>query len=117
MKRQFKNKGADCTRRILATLDAMDVLNGKWKVSILMSLYYGDMKFMELQQEVAGISGKMLSRELKLLETNQLVRRTVMNTQPVTVSYSLTPYGKTLETVINAMADWGLKHRKRIIGK
>lgn len=117
MPRQIKNKEIDCTKRILAVLDAMDTLNGRWKVSILMSLYYRDMKFMELQREITGISGKMLSRELKVLEANELVRRTVLNTQPITVSYSLTSYGKTLETVINSMADWGIRHRKKIIGK
>lgn len=117
MAKHIKNKQIDCTKRVLAALDAMDLLNGRWKVSILMSLYYRDMKFMELQREILGISGKMLSRELKLLETNQLVNRTVMDTQPVTVVYSLTSYGRTLETVINSLADWGAIHRKKVIVK
>ncbi|MBD1365552.1 helix-turn-helix transcriptional regulator [Mucilaginibacter sp. ZT4R22] len=59
----------------------------------------------------------MLSKELKELEVNKLIRRTVLDTQPVTVKYNLTEYGKTLQTIINNLSDWGIEHRKVIIGK
>ena len=59
----------------------------------------------------------MLSKELKELEVNELVLRTVRNTTPVTVEYELTEYGKTLDNVIEELRDWGTKHRKRIIKK
>ncbi len=74
------------------------------------------MRFTDLLREVKGISGKMLSRELKDLETNQLISRTVLSTQPISVEYELTEYGHTLDKVINAMANWGFEHRKKMIG-
>jgi len=56
----------------------------------------------------------MLSKELKELEVNTLVKRTVYDTIPVSVEYELTPYGTTLDEVIMALRDWGLKHRQKI---
>jgi DNA-binding HxlR family transcriptional regulator len=52
---------------------------------------------------------------LKELETHRLVKRTVMDTQPITVSYELTEYGLKLKEVINQLAVWGMEHRKMII--
>jgi DNA-binding HxlR family transcriptional regulator len=59
----------------------------------------------------------MLSKELQDLEANLLVKRTVMETRPVTVKYELTPHGYTLERIINEMRIWGRTHRKEVIGK
>jgi DNA-binding HxlR family transcriptional regulator len=59
----------------------------------------------------------MLSKELRELEINELVKRTVYDTLPVIVEYSMTPYGKTLENLIEELQTWGLQHRKRILKK
>ena len=59
----------------------------------------------------------MLSKELKELEMNQLITRTVLDTQPITVQYQLTEHGKTLRTIIDNLIDWGIQHRKKIIEK
>lgn len=67
--------------------------------------------------DVVGISNKMLSKELKELEINKLVKRTVLDTQPITVQYELTTHGKTLQTIINNLTAWEIQHRKEIIGK
>lgn len=102
----------------MAVHDAMDVLNGKWKISIISSICYNNQRrFSDILHDIQGISNKMLSKELKELETNKLVKRTVLDTQPVTVLYQLTAYGKTLQTVIDKLAEWGTEHRKVIIGK
>lgn len=66
---------------------------------------------------MVGISNKMSSIELKELEINKLVKRTVLDTHPVTVQYELTKHGKTLQTIINNVTDWGIAHRKEVIGK
>ncbi len=71
----------------------------------------------DLQKEIEGISAKMLSSELKDLEINQLVTRTVLSTQPITVEYELTEYGRTLKKIIEHLAEWGIQHRKQITGK
>jgi DNA-binding HxlR family transcriptional regulator len=102
---------------MLALWDALDILNGKWKIAIMCSLSEKKRRFKELQRDIGRITGKMLSKELKELEMNELVSRTVLNTKPVTVEYELTSYGETLETVIAELVSWGLKHRKRILRK
>ncbi len=103
---------------IMAVHDAMDVLNGKWKVSIISSIcYYSKRRFSDILNDVQGISNKMLSKELKELEINKLVKRTVLDTQPISVQYQLTEYGMTLQTIISNLAEWGIQHRKVIIGK
>jgi len=102
---------------MLALLDALDIFNGKWKIAIMCSLNERKKRFKDLQRDVGKITGKMLSKELKELEINELVRRTVLDTKPVTVEYELTAYGGSLERVINELVDWGLKHRKRIFKK
>jgi DNA-binding HxlR family transcriptional regulator len=93
----------------------MEILNGKWKVSIIACLCYQPMRYSELLKEVSGISGKMLSRELKELEANELIERNVLSTAPVAVEYRITDYGKTLKQLTGTIAEWGQIHRKRII--
>lgn len=105
-------------REIMAVHDAMDILSGKWKISIISSIcYYNKRRFSDILNDVQGISNKMLSKELKELEINKLIKRTVLDTQPISVQYQLTEYGMTLKTIINNLAEWGIEHRKVIIGK
>lgn len=109
---------ADHKKEMRAVQDSMDVLYGKWKISILTSIcYYNKRRFSDILNDVDGISNKMLSQELKQLELNKLVKRTVLETQPVTVQYELTKHGKSLQTILNNLIEWGVKHRKEIIGK
>ncbi|MBS7234100.1 helix-turn-helix transcriptional regulator [Flavobacterium psychroterrae] len=101
-----------------AIQDAMDVLNGKWKISIISSIcYYNERRFSDILNDVVGISNKMLSKELKELEINKIISRTVLETQPITVKYELTDHGRTLKTILNNLSHWGKAHRKKIIGK
>ncbi|MDO7744719.1 MAG: helix-turn-helix transcriptional regulator [Pedobacter sp.] len=105
-------------KEIMAVHDAMDVLNGKWKISIISSIcYYNKRRFSDILNDIPGISNKMLSQELKDLEINKLVKRTVLDTQPISVQYQLTEYGITLRTIINNLTEWGIEHRKVISGK
>ena len=108
----------DCKKSIMAVHDSMDVLSGKWKITIISALlYYQKRRFSDLLVDVHGISNKMLSKELKELELDNLTKRTVLNSQPISVQYELTKYGKTLEPIIGSLALWGIKHRKEIVGK
>ena len=108
---------AACGVYLRAVHDSLDILGGKWKIAIIGALRFGNRRFKELQREVTGITAKMLSKELKELEMNELVNRTVFDSKPVAVEYELTPYGKSLEDVLDALMQWGLHHRKRIMGK
>lgn len=106
-----------CTAHLLPIRDALDILGGKWKIPILMSLTFGEKRFKELTREV-GVTPKMLSKELKDLEVNKLVTRTVIDSTPVTVIYALSEYGQSsICPVVEALKDWGIEHRKRIKGE
>ncbi|MGG5207705.1 winged helix-turn-helix transcriptional regulator [Chryseobacterium sp. MIQD13] len=109
---------AKCKSTLIAIRDTMDILSGKWKINIVGTLMVnGKMRFMDLLREVDGIAAKMLSKELQELETNKLITRTVQNTKPITVEYELTQHGKTLNPIIDAIADWGTEHRNELFGK
>jgi len=112
-----KLSGSTCKSAMMPVQDALDVLHGKWKLLILMSLTFGPKRFKEIQRDVEGITAKMLSKELKDLELNELVKRTVYDTVPVAVEYSATPYGHSLKKVINELHTWGEQHRKRVMRK
>ncbi|MEQ9442667.1 MAG: helix-turn-helix domain-containing protein [Cyclobacteriaceae bacterium] len=105
-----------CTAMIRPVRDALDVLNGKWKLPIIIALTFGVKRFSELSREIPNITDRMLSKELRDLEMNQLVKRKVYDTFPVTVEYSLTEYGSSLDKVIEALRNWGVQHRQRIMG-
>ena len=104
----------ECSSHIRPMRDAMEVLGGKWKIPIIMHLSEGPKRFKVMQREI-GVSAKMLSKELRDLEVNDLVVRQVFDTRPVTVEYTLAPYGKTLYKVIGSLHDWGTAHRKRVM--
>jgi DNA-binding HxlR family transcriptional regulator len=107
-----------CQVRMQAISDAMSLLSGKWKFHILGTLIEGStLGFMDLLREVDGIGSKMLSKELQDLEMNKLISRTVMNTKPITVLYSITEYGKTLSPLIDELAKWGIEYRKSVFEK
>lgn len=107
----------ECTKAILPVRDALDILSGKWKLPIIISLSFGNKRFSQMSRQIPGITDKMLSKELRDLEMNQLVKRTVYDSVPVVVEYEMTPYGKTLEKLIDELQAWGMKHRKRILQK
>lgn len=107
----------ECVEYIRPVRDVLDIINGKWKLPILIALSFGNKRFKELERDVEGITPKMLSKELRDLEVNQLVVRTVYDTIPVTVEYSLTEYGKSLDEVIAALRVWGKKHRAKLFTK
>ncbi len=106
-----------CLKALLPVRDALDILNGKWKLQIIIALSFGNKRFKEMANEIPGITDRMLSKELKDLEVNQLIKRTVYDTMPVSVEYSMTPYGATLEKVIDELHKWGSQHRKRMLKK
>lgn len=110
----MKSSKEECVEYIRPVRDVLDIINGKWKLPILIALSFGNKRFKELERDVEGITPKMLSKELRDLEQNQLVNRTVYDSIPVTVEYSLTEYGKTLDDVIIALRDWGKKHRSKL---
>ncbi|ASK28731.1 transcriptional regulator [Chryseobacterium sp. T16E-39] len=118
MKKDKIEIGEKCKSHIRGVKDTMDLLDGKWKTLIISHLYYvGTMRFMDLKRQVEGIASKTLSKELKDLEMNNLVKRTQNNTMPVSVDYQLTCFGESLHTIIDTMGEWGIRYRKDLLGK
>jgi DNA-binding HxlR family transcriptional regulator len=106
--------GQGCPKTMLSIRDALEALEGRWKLLILFALSSGPKRFNQLAKEVTGISDKILSKELKSLEVNQLVKRDVHDT---TIAYAITVHGRSLEKVLEELHYWGLSHRKQVIGK
>ncbi|MBX2922562.1 MAG: helix-turn-helix transcriptional regulator [Chitinophagaceae bacterium] len=107
-----------CRKSIQGIKDTQDLLSGKWKAAIVGALFYnGKFRFMDLSRHIVGIAPKVLSKELKDLEMNHLVKRTVLDTMPITVEYELTSQGKSLHKIIEAMGEWGIRYRKSLLRK
>ncbi len=111
-----KNKDA-CQFRLTATRDALEIIQGKWRVPIIISLTYGNKRFGEIKRDIADISPKMLSQELKVLEDYKIITRTLYDSMPITVEYKLTPLGLSLENLLAEMLTWGIHFRKEMIKK
>jgi DNA-binding HxlR family transcriptional regulator len=94
---------ADCPKAFRSINDALDVLEGRWKLLILFALSTGPQRFRQLTRSVSGISDKTLSKELKVLEAN--------------VEYTITEHGQSLEQVVGELQRWGQSHRNEIIGR
>jgi len=108
---------ATCTEELFAMRDSLDVLGGKWKLMILRYLTNRtdqQIHFKKLQRGIEGISAKMLSKELRELEINLLITRTIQDTKPITVIYAVTEYGKSVFPVTETLVNWGLIHRDKI---
>ncbi|MDP1746600.1 MAG: helix-turn-helix domain-containing protein [Bacteroidota bacterium] len=103
-----------CTEGLTNLSDALYVIGGKWKLRVIIALRGETKRFNELQRSIPGISARVLSNELKELELNGFVERNVFTDGPVIVEYELTDYSDTLSTVLEALSDWGAKHRAKI---
>ncbi|WP_298648912.1 helix-turn-helix domain-containing protein [uncultured Proteiniphilum sp.] len=102
---------------ILAVNDTINVISGKWKLPIISALLFGKKRFKDIEREIPKITPRMLSKELRDLEVNGIVTRTVFDTVPVSVRYELTESGKSFQKVLDVMLEWGLEHRKNVIGE
>ncbi len=97
-----------------ALQDTIYVIGGKWTLPVINAICNGNNRFREIERSIPGITTRMLSRELKELEMNKLITRTVYDESPVLVEYSSTDYCKSLGPVIASMITWGKQHRKKI---
>lgn len=94
--------------------EALDIIVGKWKPIILLNLLkHETMRFSELKRSVPDISQKVLTKNLRELEEEDIVKRVVYPEVPPKVEYSVTEYGQTLESILVKMHEWGDQHRKR----
>jgi DNA-binding HxlR family transcriptional regulator len=97
--------------------DIREVLNrvgDKWSLQVIGQLGEGAQRFGELRRGVEGISQRMLTLTLRMLERDGLITRTVLPTSPPTVEYELTALGRTLIEPVRALAEWARAHREEI---
>lgn len=83
------------------------VIEGRWTTLVIRELLPGKKRFSEIQRALTGISPKVLTARLRLLERRKLLTRTVFATVPPMTEYELTPLGRQLEAVLDAMAEFG----------
>lgn len=92
----------------------LQLIGGKWKILILYELFSGVKRFSELRRLLSGVTQKMLTQQLREMESDGLVHREIYPQIPPKVEYSLTPLGETLKPIVDAMCDWALKHGKKL---
>jgi DNA-binding HxlR family transcriptional regulator len=85
----------------------MSLIDGKWKIIVLYKLLRGTLRFNELRRLIPSITQRMLTHQLRELEADGLVVRTVYAQVPPRVEYTLSVRGRSLEPVLMAMKDWG----------
>jgi DNA-binding HxlR family transcriptional regulator len=86
------------------------VVGGKWKASILWHLAHGTMRFSDLQRQFNDTTRKMLTQQLRELETDALVHREVYPQVPPKVEYSLTDKGRSIYPILEQMCDWAKEY-------
>ena len=108
------DSSVQCAATMQALRHALLVVNGKWKLPIIVALLAGTRHFRGLERSVPGISTKVLAKELKDLEAHQFIARTVYPGPPVVVDYEVLPYAHSLDPVIEVLKAWGIQHQQRL---
>jgi DNA-binding HxlR family transcriptional regulator len=86
---------------------AVGLIDGKWKSVILFHLLSGTLRFGEIRKQIANVTPRMLTNQLRELEEDGLVERKVYAQVPPKVEYSLSPLGRTMEPILLALKGWG----------
>jgi len=86
------------------------IVGGRWKAAVLEQLFQGTKRFSELKRAIRGITQRTLSQQLRQLQSTGIVERTVYPDTPPRVVYAVTPLGKSLRPLLDAMCHWGKSH-------
>jgi DNA-binding HxlR family transcriptional regulator len=90
------------------------LISGKWKIYIIYNLRRGPIRFGELKRILSPITQQMLTKQLREMERDQLIDRKVFEVIPPKVEYSLTPFGKSLNPVLDSWCKWGTENQTLI---
>lgn len=104
---KIQNKTYKCGMEL-----TMDVIGGKWKTVVLWHLRSKTLRFSQLKKRLDGITQKMLTQQLRELEEDGLINRTVYAQVPPKVEYKLTDYGKKIIPVLYCIYSWGIDYAK-----
>ena len=106
----MKKKSVSCPVETTLAL-----ISGRWKVLVIYHLLGGVKRFGELHRALPGISHRTLTKQLREMETDRLLRRKVYAEVPPKVEYSLTPLGESLRPVLAAMDGWGAAYARQAV--
>tara|TARA_B110000503_G_scaffold50022_1_gene81112 strand:- start:1024 stop:1365 length:342 start_codon:yes stop_codon:yes gene_type:complete len=95
-------------------VNSLWLISGKWKISIIYNLRRGPIRFGELKRILSPITQQMLTKQLREMERDQLIDRKVFEVIPPKVEYSLTPFGKSLNPVLDSWCKWGTENQTLI---
>lgn len=101
-----------------AVESTLQIISGRWKSVILYHLMFdGELRYNELQKLIPGITRRMVSLQLKDLETDGLIYRKVVQEKPLQVVYGMTNYGNSLKNIIELLYHWGEDFNHKNAGK
>jgi DNA-binding HxlR family transcriptional regulator len=103
----------ECNKTNCPVVATLNIIGGKYKALILWHLVGGTRRFGELRKLIPQTTQKMLTQQLRELEADSIITRTVYPVVPPKVEYSLTQQGESLIPVLNAMRDWGTDYMKK----
>lgn len=92
----------------------LDVIGGKWKGMVLYWLLNGTARFNEIRRAVPNATQRMLTLQLRELESDGVIRRKIYAEVPPKVEYSLTEFGLSLKPILLLMRDWGTQYRTKL---
>ena len=104
-------------REVLSIGDTMDVLRSKWTVEILTAILCGNTRFKDILTAVHGLSDKVLTERLRQMADDRLIEKHECFGYPPRVEYNLTDHGKQLYVIVYRMTEWGMEHRRLMLGK
>ena len=104
-------------REVLSIGDTMDVLRSKWTVEILTAILCGNTRFKDILTAVHGLSDKVLTERLRQMADDRLIEKHECYGYPPRVEYNLTDHGKQLYVIVYRMTEWGMEHRRLMLGK
>jgi DNA-binding HxlR family transcriptional regulator len=110
-----ENSTNNRNRRFLTTCDmtyAVQLIGGRWKLLIMANLEKGSLRYSELKKSINQITERMLTLQLREMEEDGIVKRTVFAEVPPRVEYELTAIGMELVPICLQLSDWGTRHRQ-----
>ena len=101
-------------QRCITMSTLQKILGGKWKLKILWQISKGAVRFNELQRRLGKITTKTLTQQLRELEDQKIIQRTVYPDNPPKVEYALTELGKSIYPVLKSLCDWGTNYQAAV---
>jgi DNA-binding HxlR family transcriptional regulator len=97
--------------------DVLELIGGRWRGAILATLCDCPKRFSELKTDLVSVTSRVLTKELRYLEDNLMIKKELNTVAENSVVYSLTEHGKSIEVLIIQIHEWAMAHRSLIIGR